>query len=189
MKLWLPIVLLGCASTPPPPVLVPTEPPPKVVVQVPKDDAVPEGELPWWHGVEANVYQLNHKRALLAVGRSVEHHHAAEGYLAAKVSARLALRKVIERVTWPSAPSEPELLDLFITRDGAFWALYATWLPENASSEAPRAISPPDSLGDGTRRRVGRHVFEGRQHLFLECDVEGPIANPDWGRSRASASL
>ena len=83
---------------------------------------------------------------------------------------------------------EPYLEDLFITAERAFVALYRLDVPGNVTlPDSVAAWVIPDSFRGLGRRRVGRHIFEDASHLFLECDVEGPIANPDWGQTRASA--
>jgi hypothetical protein len=146
------------------------------------------GELPWWHALKGGIYRYEDGLVVLAIGDSTNHHHIAEGFLHAKVSARLAVRKASEPIRFQSGIPEPELVDLFLTQDRRFYALYAIKVP--ASAELPASIpelNAPGLLKMNGRRRVGRHVFDSGHHLFLECDIEGPIANPDWGRARASA--
>lgn len=150
--------------------------------------AVTRGEIPWWHTLEPSIYALEGQVVVLAVGRSSDHHHVAEGFLKSKVAARLAVRKASETIAFSSPMPEPELFDLFITREQRFYALYRMPVPEKAElTVSPRPLEPPANIDVPGLHRLGRHVFDGERHLFLECEVEGPIANPDWGRSRASA--
>lgn len=152
------------------------------------ESPVARGELPWWHDLEPGVYAQAGSPVVFAVGRSSDHHHVAEGYLKAKVVARLGVRKAAEPVGFSGTMPEPELSDLFITRQRKFYALYRMPLPEGARLQgAPQPLRIPSALDVPGRRRVGRHVFEGTRHLYLECEVEGPVANPDWGRTRATA--
>ncbi len=152
--------------------------------------AIARGELPWWHDLEPGIYVVDGTATVLAVGRSVEHHHVAEGFLKSKVIARLGVRKAAEPVGFSGTMPEPEMSDLFITRDQRFFALYRMPVPKGAALNATAAALPiPADLQVDGRHRLGRHVFEGPRHLYLECDVEGPIANPDWGRTRATAAL
>lgn len=192
------LALAGCTSTapppaPPPPVVAPPPPPALAAAAAPAaapvaDDPVSRGELPWWHDLEPGIYADRGTRIVYAVGRSAEHHHVAEGFLRAKVVARLGVRKAAEPVAFSGTMPEPELSDLFITRKQKFFALYRMPLPEGSElAVEPRALDIPEVLEVPGRRRIGRHVFEGRRHLYLECEVEGPVANPDWGRSRATA--
>lgn len=151
---------------------------------------ISQGELPWWHDLKPGVYLWQGQPVVFAVGRSVEHHHVAEGFLKSKVIARLGVRKAAEPVAFSGTMPEPELSDLFITREQRFFALYLMPVPAGAELEgAPHALPVPITLDVPGRRRLGRHVFEGARHLFLECEVEGPVANPDWGRTRATAQL
>ncbi|MEO1230123.1 MAG: hypothetical protein AAFZ18_14555 [Myxococcota bacterium] len=140
-----------------------------------------EPSAPWWAGLETGAYALSDSGEagewLLSVGHSTGHHHAAEGLLDARVQARLGLRRVAE--------GEPRLLDLYINTDRQFFVLYG--VPSRADG-APELHAPPP-FGAPGRHRVGRHLYEGDKHLFLECDVEGPLANPDWGSDRVSAAL
>ena len=124
----------------------------------------------------------------LAVGRSENHHHIAEGFLHARVQARMLVRKAAERVAFQGSMPEPLMIDLFITRKHRFYALYQLEVPSDARIEGTiPPIQTPEILRKiEKRRRVGRHVFEGDRHLYMECEVEGPIANPNWGRSRAT---
>ncbi|MCK6545661.1 hypothetical protein L6R52_07310 [Myxococcota bacterium] len=187
---------LACASRTPAiePASTPTIPePPRpdrpVSIAVEVQDPVTRGELPWWHAVQDGVYRFDGALVVLAVGRSTSHHHVAEGFLASKVQARLAVRRAAERIRFAGPVPEPVLEDLFITRERTFLALYSLHVPKDAgvSSATITTLAPPDLLRMAGRRRVGRHVYERDRHLYLECDVEGPIANPDWGRTRASA--
>lgn len=153
-------------------------------------DAVLRGELPWWHELKPGVYRFHDEVAILAVGASTAHHHVIEGFQLAKVSARLGVRHAAEVVHFAGDPPEPALYDLFITRDRSFLALYLVTVPGDATvSGRVSDLEVPIELGRGPRRRIGRHVYEGDRHRFLECEVEGPIANPDWGRSGAQALL
>jgi hypothetical protein len=159
-----------------------------VPVAVGVDDPVTRGELPWWYALKEGIYRFEDETVVLAVGESSSHKHVAEGFLNARVTARLAVRRAAERIRFKGSIPEPSMLDLFVTRERRFLALYIIRVPRDAGvpGAAPSA-SPPGMLKMNGRRRVGRHIFEGDRHLFLECDVEGPIANPDWGRTRASA--
>jgi hypothetical protein len=160
----------------------------RVPVAVEVGDPVTRGELPWWHTVKDGIYRYGDDVVVIALGQSGSHHHIAEGFLQSKVGARLAVRKAAERIRWASAIPEPTLEDLFITRERTFYALYLIHVAKDAGvpSSIP-TLTPPDLLRARGRRRVGRHVYEDDRHLYLECDVEGPVANPDWGRTRASA--
>jgi hypothetical protein len=188
--------LLGCAAQAP--AIEPTtasiitEPPlpdRPVSVAVEVGDPVTRGELPWWHALKDGVYRFDGALVVLAVGHSTTHHHVAEGFLASKVQARLAVRRASEQLRVAGPIPEPMLEDLFITRERTFLALYSMHVPRdvNVQSTSISTLAPPDLLRMAGRRRVGRHVYERDRHLYLECDVEGPIANPDWGRTRASA--
>ena len=124
---------------------------------------------------------------IIAVGASKDHHHIAEGLLLAKVKARLKVRKASERVAFKSAMPEPQLLDIFVTRKGQILALHSMLIPEDSSPPKNTAtLLVPERLLIPGRHRIGRHIYEGNKHLYMECDVEGPLTNPDWGRSRAS---
>ncbi len=192
--------LLGCAHAPPVPEPAPPSPPPPdprpgpeilgLTAHTATVAATPvgRGELPWWHDLDPGIYAFEGSTVVLAVGRSADHHHIAEGYLRAKVLARLGVRKAAEPVGFSGTMPEPEMSDLFITRAPKFFVLYEMPLPPGAElSDDPRSLRVPAVLDVPGRRRVGRHIFEGRRHLYLECDVEGPVANPDWGRTRATA--
>lgn len=168
--------------------------PPEITAELASVDAtadlgpIGKGELPWWFELSPGIYRFDGALVVLAVGESKEHHHVAEGFLESKVRARLAVRQAAERIRFAGPMPEPELLDLFITREQRFFALYRLRVPADAqpTSQPVKLEVPRDLHVEGMHRR-GRHVFEDDRHLFLECDVEGPIANPDWGRSRASA--
>lgn len=154
------------------------------------------GKLPWWHSLEPGLYTFRGDAVALGVGISAGSLHFVEGFFDAKVSARLRVSEAVDR---PAEGLEPSLLDMFITDDGRFFVLYlvnVVTLAENGergasarepSHESPRLLEAPASLDRLGRHRVGQHLFEGRQHLFLECEVEGPVANPDWGRPSAAA--
>ena len=166
---------------------VSTADPPASQALAPTASVKPPPRRPWWTDMPADVYHLAGAPIVYGVGRSSEHHHPAEGFLRAKVRARLAVRRAAGTVAFRGPMPEPMLQDLFIDATGTFWALYRLDVPVGAS--APPNRQPwraPHPLRTG-RGRVGRHLFEGGRHLFLECDVEGPIANPDWGQTRASA--
>lgn len=174
-------------QVPPPP---PAPPPPAPVPITPDADPqlVIEGELPWWYALKSGLYKYGERALILATGRSVDHHHAIEGFVKAKVTARLSARRAASMFTFSGNLPEPELVDLFITRDRKFLALYG--LPWATSpAETPPALVAPETVSQAGRHRVGRHLYQGTEHLFLECEVEGPIANPDWGRTRAAAFL
>lgn len=164
-------------------------PPVAPVVREPMpDNEVTRGELPWWIDVQPGVYRFGRDLVVLAIGDSREHHHTAEGFLHAKVTARLGVRRASEPIRFGGAIPEPELEDLFVTREKRILALYVLRVPKDADVKlTPSSVERPAVLRGNGRHRVGRHVFEGDRHLFLECDVEGPIANPDWGRTRAAA--
>ena len=124
----------------------------------------------------------------MAVGRSVDHHHPAEGFLQAKVRARLATRRAAGVIAFQGAMPGAYLEDLFIAPDNSFMALYRLDVPGNAGlPDSVADWTPPARIRQLGRRRIGRHMFEDAQHLYLECDVEGPVANPDWGQTRATA--
>lgn len=201
MRWPLALIALGAASctTPqgvvapapvvqaPPP---PAPPPPAPVPVTPDADPqlVIEGELPWWYALKSGLYKYGERELILATGRSVDHHHVIEGFVKAKVTARLGVRRAAAMFTFSGNLPEPELVDLFITRDRKFLALYGLpWAP--STKEPPPALVAPEAVGQAGRHRVGRHLYQGPEHLFLECEVEGPIANPDWGRTRAAAFL
>lgn len=177
----------GCGLTPNPPQ------PPATVPSNPSSPLEPvlRGELPWWHALAAGVYGFRGSPAVLAVGQSSNHHHVAEGYLRARVAARLGVRRAAESIAFSGPMPAPEMWDLFITRTDRFLALYRMNLREEDAvvPTAPPVLRVPPSLTLEGRHRIGRHVFERDRHLFLECEVEGPLANPDWGRDRASALL
>ncbi len=194
----LPVLLAACAApsaTANAPDPEPLPPPPEITAELVSTDTataeigqVGRGELPWWHDLAAGVYRFEGQTVVLAVGDSKDHHHIAEGFITSKVRARLAARKATERIGFAGPMPEPEMYDLFITREQRFLALYRLVVPADAAlSGAPVPLAVPPALRIAGLHRRGRHVFEGDRHLFLECDVEGPIANPDWGRSRASA--
>jgi hypothetical protein len=152
------------------------------------DSPVLRGELPWWHDVHDGIYRYKDEIVVIALGDSLDHHHIQEGFLHAKVAARLAVRKASEQIRFKDGIPEPTLEDLFITRERRFFALYMIRVPKDAELTVPvPELAPPDLFKASGRRRVGRHIFEKDRHLFLECDVEGPVANPDWGRTRAAA--
>jgi hypothetical protein len=173
----------------------PVAPPPEIAAELVStetisDDTSPagRGELPWWHELEPSIYRFEGEVVVLGVGDSKDHHHVAEGFLTAKVKARLLVRKACERIGFKGPMPEPELFDLFITREQRFYALYRLDVPHEATlTSPPQPLEVPLEVRAAGMHRRGRHVFEGRRHLFMECDVEGPLANPDWGRSRASA--
>lgn len=162
--------------------------PDRTIPPPPLDNDVARGELPWWHDLPPGVYRLGKDVVVLAIGDSKDHHHIAEGFLQAKVMARLGVRRASSTVRFNAPMPEPALEDLFITRERRILALYLVHVPKEAELPATlKTIDRPSILKGAGRHRVGRHVFEGDRHLFLECDVEGPIANPDWGRTRAAA--
>lgn len=155
-------------------------------------DPILGGRRPWWADLEAGLYRRpvepggEQEPWYLAVGSSDHHHHSAEGLLTAKIAARLGLRQATNTAR---LETEPRMLDLFITPERRFFVLYG--IPGEAPSGASSAVSvaPPAALAADGRHQVGRHIFERDRHLYLECDVEGPIANPDWGSNRISARL
>ncbi|MEQ9504203.1 MAG: hypothetical protein RIT81_45530 [Deltaproteobacteria bacterium] len=201
------VMFAGCAvgcTTAPPPAASPAAPPPAMAEAIrasqpppaveaptePSTDPVERGELPWWHALSAGVYRFGERTVVLGVGRATDHHHIAEGYMKARVTARLAVRKAAEPVRFDGTMPEPRMIDLFITREQKFLSLYVLDVPAAATvPEDIRTVNPPQHLEGAGRRRVGRHVYDGDEHLYLECEIEGPIANPDWGRSKASAWL
>jgi hypothetical protein len=195
--IFLIAILSGCGHAPandaPPPIAAqaekPAEPAPIERPQpAPRDDEVSRGELPWWYALPAGVYRFDREIMVVGIGDSKDHHHVAEGFLQAKVTARLGVRRASEAIRFAGAVPEPSLEDLFITRERRILALYTLRVPKDAAHPpSPKAIERPAVPKHVGRHRIGRHVFEGDRHLFLECDVEGPIANPDWGRTRAAA--
>lgn len=204
--LWLSAIMSlgsGCASTTlvASPETAPTHAPKRLqgtavapragshpVLESAPSDEVTRGESPWWRTLEAGIYMFDGEPHVLAVGDSKDHHHIAEGFLQAKVMARLGVRRAFESIQLRGTPNEPTLEDLFITRDLRVLALYAMRVPKDAFLVGtPLRLRPPEVLNTPGRHRIGRHVFESDRHLFLECDVEGPIANPDWGRTQAAA--
>ena len=197
MRHALHLCLFACASTPVTEVEpAAVEPPPEITAELVSDTetAIPdggpigEGELPWWHALPPNIYRFEGSVVVLAVGDSKDHHHIAEGFMTSKVKARLFVRKQAERIGFSGPMPEPQMFDLFITREQRFFTLYRLEVPASAQLSSPiETLEVPRGLGGEGMHRRGRHVFAGDRHLFLECDVEGPIANPDWGRSRASA--
>lgn len=196
---WLALLASACVTGPPGPPPSPAieerpglarvEPVrPKLAVAVAADDPITRGELPWWHGLRNGIYRAGGRLVVYGVGESSAHHHIAEGLLTAKVNARLGVRKAAERVLFNGALPEPQLQDLFITREQRILALHGIFIPHDAvPPQNVATLSPPDLLLLEGRRRIGRHMYEGERHLWLECDVEGPVANPDWGRTQASA--
>ncbi len=149
---------------------------------------VTQGELPWWHGISPGVYYFRGRIVVLAVGESKNHHHVLEGYQSARANARVLVRKASEPIVFAGPIPEPELFDLFMTRKSHFFALYMIGVPQDTKIDFSAVpLETPSFLLRPARRRVGRHVFEADRHLFLECDIEGPIANPHWGLSRATA--
>jgi hypothetical protein len=172
--------LARCAT--PPTRAVPVAAP--ACVEADDGEAVTRGERPWWSTLAPGPWVLEGRSLVLARGSSAEHHHPAEGWLRARVAARLAVRAEARAQAVAGALPEPEVLDFFVTPDGRFLALAAIPVPGAAS--APEARAPAAIRGPG-RRRVGRHLFEDGRHLFLECEVEGSLANPERGRARISA--
>lgn len=150
--------------------------------RAPSPWAAVEPAAPWWAELQTGLYDfaasVGDGAWLLSVGHSAGHHHAAEGLLGARVQARLGLRE--------ASRDEPRLIDLYITTDREFFVLYG--VPQPDAEAAPPLHAPPPFSAPG-RHLVGRHLFEDDQHLYLECDVEGPLANPDWGSDRVSAQL
>ncbi len=169
----------------PRPVTPPAQKP--VVAETPvADDPVARGELPWWHDLKPGVFRRGEQTVVLAVGHSPDHHHVAAGFLHSRVAARIAVRRAAATVGFQGTMPQPELSDLFITREQQFWALYELRVPPDAKLPAVvHDLAKPDF--SNTRHRRGRHVFERGRHAFLDCEVEGPIANTDWGRDRATA--
>lgn len=177
-----PAMAAAIAASQPPEVEAPKPAPPLTPVE--------KGELPWWHELRAGVYRFRGRTVVLGVGRSTNHHHVVEGFMKSKVKARLSVRRAADRVVFKGAMPEPRMVDLFVTRENRFLSLYELEVPSTAKApEDLPALEIPTDLKDGARRRVGRHVYDGPDHLFLECEIEGPIANPDWGQSKASAFL
>lgn len=204
-EVWL-LACAGAACAAPPPAAPPPPAPsaamteairasqpaatPVAVEVEPTVDPIERGELPWWHALRAGLYRFGDRTVVLGVGRATDHHHIAEGYMKARVTARLAVRKAAEPVQFDGTMPEPRMVDLFITREQKFLSLYVLDVPEAATvPEGLTTVAPPKDLAGAGRRRVGRHVYDGEEHLYLECEIEGPIANPDWGRSKASAWL
>ena len=178
----LPSAPAAASATVPAPVPQPTTPPPTAPTSA-------SPRHPWWAHKSAGVYRRNGRPVVLGVGRSSAHHHPAEGFLKAKVQARLSVRRAAGAVAFRGTMPEPILHDMFIDASGTFWALYRLDISDDAEPPLelrPWTIPPWLTVAAG-RRRIERHVFEGPRHLYLECDIEGPIANPDWGQTRASA--
>lgn len=181
---------LGCAARRAPPLALAATPPPPppaaplaTIERAPDVPASPSPDRPWWAKLPFGAYRWpadDGRSWWLAVGHSDEHHHSAEGLLTAKVKARLALRQLEG-----AKNEEPRLLDLFITSTRQFYVLYGI----EASAEAAIAPLPARTASASGRHLAGRHLFDDGQHLFLECDVEGPLANPNWGSDRVSAML
>lgn len=151
-------------------------------------DPVASGQRPWWSELSTGSYTLErssepaaNKVWDLAVGRSSGHHHPAEGLLEAKVQARLALERELEGDDAPLV-----LLDLFLTPEGILLAL--TGRRRAAPVDAPPLEAPPSVVADGPHL-VGPHRFHDDRHLYLECDVEGPLANPSWGTRQVLARI
>ena len=158
----------------------------------------PSPPIPWWRNTVPGVYRITPavspaqpgEVAVLGVGRSDDHQHPAEGFTVAKFGARLAVRRAAGTVAVPGPLPEPTMEDFYIAANGAFWALFRMPLPGNV--ELPKDVAtwkrpaPADHAG---RHRRGRHLFDGARHLYLECEIEGPIANPDWGQTRSWARL
>lgn len=180
------VLSVGCATQPSGPAavaaLVPTTPPLEPA-RASESEAWPEPVAPWWASLATGSYRLRGRELpdgplWLAVGRSEDHHHPTEGILHARVEARLA---VLER-SGPEA--RPFLVDLFVSRDGTTYALYAARHADPDAEATP--VGPPAGLAPRPR---GRHSFAGTRHLYLECAVEGPLTNPEWGATRYSAHL
>lgn len=104
----------------------------------------------------------------------------------ARIDARLRLRASAAE---HGLAVEPTLIDFFATPDDVLYVLYGLTMDETFPVEHLTELAAPLALFTGGRHRVGGHSFEGDRHLFLECDVEGPIANPEWGATRVSAAL
>ena len=142
---------------------------------------------PWWATIMPGLYLVGDRIAVMATGLSSEHRHPAEGFLQAKVRARLAVRRAAQVIAFEGRMPEPVLEDVFITAANAYWVLYRLDLAADVDHAAPAAWAPPRPAPERGRHRIGKHIFDGPRHLYLECPIEGPIANPDWGQSRASA--
>lgn len=154
----------------------------------PTYERVLAGIEPWWAGVKPGPYRVlggtpQPGRWLLAEGRSTSHHHAAEGLLKARIDARLRLRAQVDG----SRAIEPVLIDLFITPERHFFVLYG--IPLDEDKDPMPVLSPPSALAIRGQHNVGRHRFYDERHLYLECDIEGPLTNPDWGSRQMTAHL
>lgn len=194
MRAFVLIAVLGCApmaagpSSPrarpaPPTSSVPAARPPDPP-QPPIDSAVAQGRTPWWAGLPPGDYALGRQAErksawALAVGSSSGHHHPSEGLLAAKVAARAALQG--------DDPGDATMLDLFFASDRTVLALYGRPLEADPAA-LPTAGLPPSLAAPGSHR-VGPHLFFEDRHLFLECEVEGPTTNPEWGTGLMTARL
>src|SRR5687768_12044408 len=106
----------------------PIAPPPELAAELVSTETITgdgtplgRGELPWWHELAPGIYRLEGEVVVLGVGDSKDHHHIAEGFLSAKVKARLYVRKSCERIGFKGPMPEPELYDLFITREQRFF--------------------------------------------------------------------
>lgn len=155
--------------------------------QIRSNDPIGAGLQPWWAHLETATYELHrvgeaHTVWELAVGRSTGHHHPVEGVLAAKVAARLMLA--------PESADAPELvlLDLFMTSNRTLLALVGRPRSKPAHP-VERTLQAPLSIIAKGPHRVGPHRFHDDQHVFLECEVEGPLANPSWGPQQVLARL
>ena len=200
MRVLPSLLLVGlgaCASQAPVPVTAPPSEPvsaapaPVAPAPLPAADPVSRGEAPWWEGVSTGIYALSmhpggttHPWAV-AVGRSSEHHHAVQGLIQAKVEARMVLGELA--ASGLELAHEPGMIDLFVTAEGELLVLYGSPVLEAPDDIEP--LHPPARLDSPRRQLVGRHAFEHSRHLYLECEVEGPLANPEWGTSRLSAQL
>lgn len=163
-------------------------PPPVAATTSPAQSAM-EDEAPWWISLKPGVYAYQGQAHLLVVGQSTGHHHAAEGFLTAKVRAHMSLKRLGEKTAHGGKQTQPHLLDFYITRQQQYFVLFEQKI---TPAETIELLSLPGSNSAATirhRHREGRHIYRGAEHLYLECEVEGPIANPDWGRNRASAAL
>jgi hypothetical protein len=100
--------------------------------------------------------------------------------------AHLALREL-----FGEEPPRPRLIDLFVSPEGDLFVLLGLRLEgrrERGAAQPPTLAPPPSVIAAGPHR-VGPHQFHDDRHLYLECEIEGPLANPNWGAERALARL
>ena len=82
---------------------------------------------------------------------------------------------------------EPRILDLFITPDNGVYVLYGAPLSASHPGDLSPLAPPVELKGSKELHLIGRHLFKNSRHTYLECDVEGPVTNPDWGSDEVVA--